>query len=193
MHNLYAERRAEIYKIIRELCHLLRPFSPSIAHTFTVISRLDTIRAKARFALLTKAGKPSIGGKQGFELKDARNPLLYLRLQEQQRKTIPFNLSLDKTHRFLILSGPNAGGKSVTLKSIGLLQLMAQAGILITADENSRLGIFHNFFVDIGDQQSLEDDLSTYSSHLSNMKHFVSHANDKTADIDRRVWFGNRP
>ena len=193
VHNLYAERRAEIYKIIRELCHLLRPFSASISHTFTVISRLDTIRAKARFALLTKAGKPSIGGKQGFELKDARNPLLYLRLQEQQRKTIPFNLSLDKTHRFLILSGPNAGGKSVTLKSIGLLQLMAQAGILITADENSRLAIFHNFFVDIGDQQSLEDDLSTYSSHLSNMKHFVSHANDKTLILIDEFGSGTDP
>ena len=193
VHNLYAERRAEIYKIIRELCHLLRPFGESIAHTFEIITQLDVIRAKARFALQTKSGKPTIGGKAGFELKDARNPLLYLRFQEQQRKTIPFNLTLDKTHRFLIISGPNAGGKSVTLKTIGLLHLMAQAGILIPADENSRLSIFHNFFVDIGDQQSLEDDLSTYSSHLANMKHFVSHANDKTLILIDEFGSGTDP
>lgn len=193
VHNLYAERRAEIYKIIRELCHLLRPFGDSIAHTFDIIAKLDVIRAKARFAIQTKSGKPTIGGKSGFELKDARNPLLYLRFQDQQRKTVAFNLSLDKNHRFLIISGPNAGGKSVTLKTIGLLHLMAQAGMLIPADENSRLSIFHNFFVDIGDQQSLEDDLSTYSSHLANMKHFVNHANDKTLILIDEFGSGTDP
>lgn len=193
VHNLYAERRAEIYKIIRELCHQLRPFGPSIESTFEAIARLDAIRAKARFGLLTQASRPIMGGKAGFDLKEARNPLLFLRLKELERKTVSFDLSLDKTNRFLILSGPNAGGKSVTLKTIGLLHLMAQSGILVTANENSRMSIFHHFYADIGDQQSLEDDLSTYSSHLANMKYFLENADDKTLVLIDEFGSGTDP
>ena len=180
VHNLYAERRAEIYKIVRELCNTLRPFVEEIRAISSLIVKFDTIRAKARFAIRIKASKPLLSSKAELVLKEAYNPLLWLRLTENKHETIPFDLELNKANRFLILSGPNAGGKSVTLKTVGLVHLMVQSGMLIPANENSRVCIFNNFFADIGDQQSIDDDLSTYSSHLANMKKVLEKADERS-------------
>lgn len=180
--NLYAERRHEIYKILRDLCSFIRPYSDTLLDLQSTLINLDTIRAKARFANRIDAGKPTIHNRPTLGYKSASNPVLLLRKEETGKEVIPFDLRLFGNNRILILSGPNAGGKSVALKSVGLLQLMLQAGIPIPADENSEMGIFSKIFVDIGDQQSLEDDLSTYSSHLKNMKKTTENA-DKNSLI----------
>lgn len=168
--NLHTERRTEIYKILRDLCNFIRPFQHDLRQIGEILVRLDTIRAKAIFANKVDGQKPEIVNKPKIAITNAKNPILHLKLQQNNEEVVPFNLELFKPNRMLILSGPNAGGKSVTMKTVGLLQLMVQAGILVSADANSKFGVFKELFVDIGDQQSLEDDLSTYSSHLQNMK-----------------------
>ncbi len=193
IHNLYAERRAEIYKIVKELCQFLRPFSSQIEDAFNLITKFDTIRAKAKFALRIKASKPLLAAKPCFNYKEAYNPVLYLRFNEQGQMTIPFDLELLNENRFLILSGPNAGGKSVAMKSIGLMQLMVQSGIPVSANENSKFGIFTKIFADIGDQQSIDDDLSTYSSHLANMKHVLDEADESSLVLIDEFGSGTDP
>ncbi len=178
--NLYAERRHEVYKILRALCAFIRPYADSLLMIQHTLVKLDTIRAKARFAYRINAVKPIIQQKPIFAFKMAYNPVLVLKNEGSGAPVVPFDLELHGQNRILVLSGPNAGGKSVALKSVGLLQLMLQSGILVSADENSKFGIFSKFFVDIGDQQSLEDDLSTYSSHLRNM-HFTTEQADKNS------------
>ncbi len=170
VYNLYAERRHEIYKILRALCTFIRPYADGLLVVQHTLIKIDTVRAKAKFAYRINAGKPYIQQKPIFALNTAFNPVLVLKNEHNAAPVIPFDLELHGNNRILVLSGPNAGGKSVALKSVGLLQLMLQSGMLVTADENSRFGIFEKIFVDIGDQQSLEDDLSTYSSHLRNMR-----------------------
>ena len=193
IYNLYSERRAEIYRIIRELCRFLRPFADQILDAAIMVYKMDSIRAKARFAIDHMAGIPKVTGKPVMNLKEAFNPLLFTRLQEMGGVVVPFDLELLAGNRFLILSGPNAGGKSVALKTIGLLQLMLQAGIPVTADENSEFGIYKKIFVDIGDQQSLEDDLSTYSSHLKNMKKVVEEADSDSLVLIDEFGSGTDP
>ncbi len=173
LYNLHAERRHEIYKILRQLCAFLRPYADTLLVIQDILIRLDIIRAKAKFAYRVNAIKPILTDKPIFGLKTAYNTVLALKNEPTGEAVVPFDLELYGPNRILVLSGPNAGGKSVALKTVGLLQLLIQSGLLITADENSQLGIFKKIFVDIGDQQSLEDDLSTYSSHLTNM-HVVS-------------------
>lgn len=170
VYNLYAERRHEIYKILRDLCAFIRPYADALLVVQHILVRMDIIRAKAKFAYRIHAQKPFIQQKPLFAIKTAYNPVLLLKNEESTITVIPFDLELHHQNRILVLSGPNAGGKSVALKSVGLIQLMLQAGMLVPADENSTFGIFEKVFVDIGDQQSLEDDLSTYSSHLRNMR-----------------------
>lgn len=177
LYNLHAERRHEIYKILRQLCAFLRPYADLLLVVQDVLIRLDIIRAKARFAYRVNAVKPVIVNKPVLGLKTAFNTVLALKNEATGDPVIPFDLELFGSNRILVLSGPNAGGKSVALKSVGLLQLMMQSGFLVTVDENSHMGIFKKIFVDIGDQQSLEDDLSTYSSHLQNM-HTVTQNTD---------------
>jgi DNA mismatch repair protein MutS2 len=193
VHNLYAERRAEIYKIVRELCNTLRPFVNQIESASSLIVQFDTIRSKAKFALSIKAVKPLLTSKPCFNYKEAYNPVLFKRLSETGSKTIPFDLELFDDNKFLILSGPNAGGKSVTLKSIGLMQLMVQCGMLLSCNENSKFGIFTKIFADIGDQQSIDDDLSTYSSHLANMKNVVDNADEKSLILIDEFGSGTDP
>jgi DNA mismatch repair protein MutS2 len=170
VYNLYAERRHEIYKILRALCAFIRPYADGLLVIQHTLIKLDTIRAKARFAYRIDAKKPFTQEKPCFGIKTGYNPILILKNENTENEVIPFDLELHGKNRILVLSGPNAGGKSVAMKSVGLLQLMVQCGMLVPVDENSRFGIFDKLFVDIGDQQSLEDDLSTYSSHLKNMK-----------------------
>jgi len=193
LHNLYSERRVEIYKIIRELCQFLRPYADTIWQAEQITVKMDTVHAKARLAIKLKASRPEIINKPRLHFREAYNPILFLKFEHSDQKVVPFNLELHGQNRLLVLSGPNAGGKSVTLKTVGLLQIMIQCGMLVTADENSKFGIYNKFFVDIGDQQSMEDDLSTYSSHLTNMNHMVSEADDRTLVLIDEFGTGTDP
>jgi DNA mismatch repair protein MutS2 len=193
VYNLYAERRHEIYKILRALCAFIRPYADSLLVIQHTLVKLDTIRAKAKFAYRINAVKPYIQQKPVFGFKTAFNPVLVLKNEATSVPVIPFDLELHGNNRILVLSGPNAGGKSVALKTVGLLQMMLQAGLLVTADENSHFGIFNKIFVDIGDQQSLEDDLSTYSSHLKNMRITTEEADKNTLVLIDEFGSGTDP
>ncbi len=193
VYNLYAERRHEIYKILRTLCAFIRPYADALLVIQHTLIKIDTIRAKARFAYRLNAKKPYIQAKPTFGFKTAYNPVLIVKNEATSAPVIPFDLELHGNNRILVLSGPNAGGKSVALKSVGLLQLMLQAGFLVTADENSKFGIFKKLFVDIGDQQSLEDDLSTYSSHLKNMRITTEEADRDTLVLIDEFGSGTDP
>ncbi|HMT51678.1 MAG TPA: Smr/MutS family protein [Saprospiraceae bacterium] len=193
VYNLYAERRHEIYKILRALCAFIRPYADALLVVQHTLVKLDTIRAKAKFAYRFNAKKPYLNAKPAFGLKTAFNPVLVVKNEATSSPVIPFDLELFGNNRILVLSGPNAGGKSVALKSVGLLQLMLQSGMLVTADENSKMGIFTKIFVDIGDQQSLEDDLSTYSSHLRNMRITTEEADPNTLILIDEFGSGTDP
>jgi DNA mismatch repair protein MutS2 len=188
----YEERR-EVARILRELTALLRPYLPELQRATTFLGLIDFIRAKARFALQIDAGMPKMVNQPLVDWLQARHPLLHLSFQKQGKKVVPLNLLLDPGQRILIISGPNAGGKSVALKTIGLLQYMIQSGLLIPVIEGSTAGIFQNLFIDIGDEQSLENDLSTYSSHLTSMKAFVTLANRKTLFLIDEFGTGTEP
>jgi DNA mismatch repair protein MutS2 len=193
VYNLYAERRHEIYKILRALCAFIRPYADALLVIQHTLVKLDTIRAKAKFAYRINAVKPYIQEKPVFGFKMAYNPVLVLKNEASSVPVIPFDLELHGNNRILVLSGPNAGGKSVALKTVGLLQMMLQSGLLVTADENSLFGIFNKIFVDIGDQQSLEDDLSTYSSHLKNMRITTEEADKNTLVLIDEFGSGTDP
>ncbi len=193
VYNLYAERRHEIYKIIRALCAFMRPYSDALLVMQHTLVKLDTIRAKAKFAYRIFARKPYTQEKPIFAFKTAYNPILVLKNENIADAVVPFDLELHGSNRILVLSGPNAGGKSVAMKSVGLIQLMLQSGMLVPADENSKFGIFHKIFVDIGDQQSLEDDLSTYSSHLKNMRVTTENADKSTLVLIDEFGSGTDP
>ena len=171
--SLEEDEREEIKKIMRALSELLRKFHPALSKYFSLIVSYDVVRAKAKLAVKMNAQLPYVDPKPKIDLLDARHPLLFLYNAAAGKKTIPFNLKLQEDERILVISGPNAGGKTVCMKTVGLLQLMLQAGFLVTVDGNSRFGIFKNVLVDIGDSQSLEFELSTYSSRLKHMKVFL--------------------
>jgi len=191
--NLYTDKKQEIYKVLKTLCDQIRPYADDLVTIEDVLIELDIIRAKSRVASLMSATKPLLVNKPHFGFKKAYNPLLLLKNNGINKPTIPFDLELHGKNRLLVLSGPNAGGKSVTMKSVGLLQLMVQFGMLIPADENSKIGIFKKMFTDIGDQQSLEDDLSTYSSRLKNMKHFLENTDEETLVLIDEFGSGTDP
>ncbi len=174
--DLETEERREIYRILRELSAELRPYVPQIRVYQDILGHFDFIQAKARLARQMNAIQPKVFPNPHFGIQKGRHPLLYLKNAKLGKPTIPFDFVLFGNNRILMLSGPNAGGKSITLKSVGLLQLMLQSGLLVPMDEGSEMGVFREVFADIGDQQSIEDDLSTYSSHLENMRSFLEHA-----------------
>lgn len=180
IYNLYTERKKEIYKVLRNLCDALRPYADAFLNLQSVIIEMDMIRAKSRMAHQLNAHKPVLLNKPNLGIKQGYNPVLKLKFQKEDRKVVPFDMELHGNNRLVIVSGPNAGGKSVVLKSVGLLQYMLQCGYLIPVDPNSKMGVFKKLYVDIGDQQSLEDDLSTYSSHLQNLKFFTDKADADT-------------
>jgi len=175
----YQERR-EIHKILVDLADLIRLHIDDLLQIHKRASQLDFIRAKARYAIHAQSVLPEIQNQKNIEWKNARHPILEDSLQKQGRKIVEQNIKIDSSQRMLVISGPNAGGKSVCLKTIGLLQYMLQCGLLIPVEEGSKACLFKSIFIDIGDQQSIENDLSTYSSHLSNMAHFVRFANKHT-------------
>jgi DNA mismatch repair protein MutS2 len=187
----HSEKR-ETIKILKELTDALRVQLPSLKHSFQFLSQIDFIRAKAKFALETQSDLPQIDDKPGMTWYNAKHPLLYLSLKGK-REVVPLNIELDSVSRMLLVSGPNAGGKSVTLKTVGLLQYMVQCGLLIPLNERSRVGVFKDIFVDIGDQQSIENDLSTYSSHLRNMSVFIDSATDKSLVLLDELGSGTDP
>ena len=168
--ELEGDERREIIRILTEFSNVLRPSIPEILQSYEFLAEIDFIRAKSYFAIQTNALKPALENEQLLDWTMAVHPLLQLSLSKHGKKVVPLDIELNQKQRILIISGPNAGGKSVCLKTVGLLQYMLQFGMPVPMHERSHAGIFSNIFIDIGDEQSIEDDLSTYSSHLTNMK-----------------------
>jgi len=175
----YMERR-EIIKILTQLTDKIRPAIPALRRATNFLGLMDFIRAKAKFAQKTDSCRPEITKERQLTWTKARHPILEIALKSQGKNIVPLDVKLSGHERLLVISGPNAGGKSVTLKTVALLQYMLQCGILIPVHPDSKSSLFDNFFIDIGDEQNLENDLSTYSSHLMSMKHFSLFSNKKT-------------
>lgn len=191
--ELESEERREIVKILIAFANTVRPLTPDILQSYEFLAWIDFIRAKARFSLDINAIRPSLENRQYVDWIRAVHPLLYLSHKKQNKSVIPLEIKLDEEDRLLIISGPNAGGKSVCLKTVGLLQYMVQCGLPIPLAENSKVGIFDRIFIDIGDEQSIENDLSTYSSHLTNMKFFVRNCDSKTILLIDEFGGGTEP
>ncbi|MBR2195858.1 MAG: Smr/MutS family protein [Salinivirgaceae bacterium] len=187
-----AERR-EIIRILRTLTDNLRPYTDDLDDALMFLGITDFIRAKARYALQIGAAVPHLADKPLIDWRDARHPILQEAFREAGRTLVPLNISLDEASRILVISGPNAGGKSVCLKTVGLLQYMLQCGLPVPMEPTSHAGIFTNLFIDIGDEQSIDNDLSTYSSHLLNMKHFVRNADGRTLILIDEFGTGTEP
>lgn len=188
----FSEQR-EIVKILITTTDFLRPYYDDIAVAGDILTEIDFIRAKAYYAIEIEAGIPLVTRELQINLRKARHPLLMRALAKEKKQVVPLDVYLNQSQRILLISGPNAGGKSVCIKTVGLLQYMMQCGFLIPASEVSEVGIFHRIFIDIGDEQSLENDLSTYSSHLTNMKFFMKNADDKTLILIDEFGTGTEP
>lgn len=188
---LHAERR-EVIKILKELTSHIRENLKDLIPAFNFLGFIDFTRAKAKFSMDILAEMPNLVVEPDLNWLQARHPLLYLSLKGK-REVVPLTIDLTQAHSFLLVSGPNAGGKSVCLKTVGLLQYMIQCGLLPSLHNRSTVGIFKNIFLDIGDQQSIENDLSTYSSHLKNLNYFVRHANESTLVLMDELGSGTDP
>lgn len=191
--ELESEERREIIKILTEFTNYLRPYLPELLDSYDFLAKIDFIQAKASFALYSGGIKPPMENRQMIDWVNAVHPLLDIALKKQNRKLVPLDITLQDDKRILVISGPNAGGKSVCLKTIGLLQYMVQCGLLIPLKENSTVGVFEDIFIDIGDEQSIENDLSTYSSHLMNMKYFEKWCSDKSLLLIDEFGSGTEP
>jgi DNA mismatch repair protein MutS2 len=174
--ELEYEERREIIRILTGFTDSVRPYLDDLLQSYDFLGTIDFIRAKAMLAVRINAVKSVLFDTQSFRWDKAVHPLLFLTHKKENKEVVPLSICLDNKNRILLISGPNAGGKSVCLKTVGLLQYMLQCGFLVPMSENSETGIFKDIFIDIGDEQSLEHDLSTYSSHLLNMKHFTKNA-----------------
>lgn len=191
--DLEFERRREIVRILTALTDELRPHVPLLIDYHHLLTKVDFVRAKATFAIDIEGHMPELCKEASVSLVNAQHPLLLLNFRNTSQTVVPLNVNIDSHQRIIVVSGPNAGGKSVCMKTIGLLQLMVQAGLLIPADPTSRIGIFRQVFADIGDDQSIESDLSTYSAHLSKMKYFSEHADAKTLVLIDEFGTGTDP
>ena len=191
--ELEMEAHREEIEILRGVAASLRPHVGAIGASCHVLACLDFIRAKALFAREVDGRLPHLERERTLELYHAVHPQLLMSLRAQGKEVVPLSLSLGSERRILIISGPNAGGKSVTLKTVGVVQYMMQCGMLPTVYENSHMGIFKNIYVDIGDEQSIENDLSTYSSHLRNMKYFLQHTSRQTLILADEMGSGTEP
>ncbi|HTI07157.1 MAG TPA: MutS2/Smr-associated SH3 domain-containing protein [Puia sp.] len=183
----------EVYRILRELTTQLSGHAPLLTTWHDILGEFDFIRAKARLAIDMNGNFPLLLDKAHVHLRQAYHPLLYLYNRKSQKPTIPTNINLNEKDRLLVISGPNAGGKTVTMKTVGLLQLMIQSGLLVPVHPDSEMGIFRQLMIHIGDTQSLEFELSTYSSHLKNMKYFMENANGKTLFFIDELGSGSDP
>ncbi len=191
--ELENDERREIIKILTQFTDRLRPFLNDLFQLYRFLGLIDFIRAKALFAIKTESCKPIITAEKKILLQQAKHPLLLLAHKAQNKEVVPLDMELDSNTRILVISGPNAGGKSVCLKTAGLLQYMLQCGLLIPVKEDSEFYLFDRLFIDIGDEQSLENDLSTYSSHLLNMKYFLRHANENSLFLIDEFGTGTEP
>ena len=191
--ELESDERREIIRILVDFTDYLRPFLPDLLESYEFLAWIDFIQAKAAFAQQIGGIRPPLQDAQLIDWVEAVHPLLYLSLKKHNRKIVPLDIALEKQNRILVISGPNAGGKSVCLKTVGLLQYMVQCGLLIPLKENSKVGIFSDIFIDIGDEQSIENDLSTYSSHLMNMKFFERKCHAKSLLLIDEFGSGTEP
>ena len=190
--ELEGEERRERIRILMAITAEIRPQVPQILETETYLGEVDFLRAKALFALDMHAIVPEVNDRPMIDWREAYHPVLLLNFRRQGKTVVPLTIRLTD-NRILVISGPNAGGKSVCLKTVALLQYMLQCGLAVPMNEASEMGLFENLLLDIGDEQSIEDDLSTYSSHLRNMKHFVRYANGKTLLLIDEFGTGTEP
>lgn len=191
--ELQMEERREIARILTMLTDEIRPDIPQIIESLDIVGRLDFIRAKAILSHDIDAHMPALSAKPEMEWCHATHPVLLMSLRRQGKEIVPLDITLTPEQRILVISGPNAGGKSVCLKTVGIVQYMMQCGLLPPVYENSHMGVFSDIFIDIGDDQSLEDDLSTYSSHLRNMKYFLQHGGAATLVLIDEFGGGTEP
>ena len=188
----YAERR-EIARILAELSDFLRPFRDEMYAAMRFLGIIDFIRSKAQLARRIQAIVPKLRDETEFIWKGAVHPLLFLHNKAAGKEVVPLDMALNNEQRILLISGPNAGGKSVCLQTAGLLQYMLQCGLPVPVAEGSQMGFFHSIFMDMGDEQSIENDLSTYSSHLLNMKHFLRHCGERSFLLIDEFGTGTEP
>lgn len=193
LRELESDERREVVKILIGFTDLIRPDIADIVRSYNFMGKIDFIRAKASFALRINGIKPIFEDRQQVEWVQAIHPLLNIALRQQNKQAFPLDIKLNEKDRLLIVSGANAGGKSLCLKTVALLQYMLQCGLLIPVHESSQAGIFEHIFVDIGDGQSIENSLSTYTSHLTNMKFFVENCNNKTLILIDEFGSGTEP
>lgn len=191
--ELEADERREIVRILTEFAKEVRPHVIPILESYRFLAKIDLIRAKAELARHINGIEPEVENQPHTDWIGAVHPLLRLSLEKQGKKVVPLDIMLTRDKRILIISGPNAGGKSVCLKTVGLLQYMLQCGLSIPVGERSRTGIFRNIFIDIGDEQNMENDLSTYSGHLTNMKYMMKHADAGTLILIDEFGTGTEP
>ena len=190
--ELEGEERRERMRILLEMTEYIRPEISHVLASEEFLADVDFLRAKALFAEDIEAIVPEVHNQPMLDWREARHPILLLNFRKQGRTVVPLSIRL-KENRILVISGPNAGGKSVCLKTVALLQYMLQCGLAVPMNEASEMGLFENLLLDIGDEQSIEDDLSTYSSHLRNMKYFVRYANGKTLLLIDEFGTGTEP
>ncbi len=193
IYSLESDEKREVYRLLRELTAKLSVHATLLNNYHLICGEYDFIRAKAKLAQDINGEFPLVQDKPGIQLVEAFHPLLYLYNKKAGKETIPVTLTLDDNNRILVISGPNAGGKTVTLKTAGLLQMMVQSGLLVPAHPSSRFGVFKQLLIHMGDTQSLEFELSTYSSHLKNMKYFMEEANGRTLFFIDELGSGSDP
>jgi DNA mismatch repair protein MutS2 len=191
--SLENDERDEEYRILRDLTARLSSHSPLLKQYMDILGEYDFIRAKAKLAQLMDAHMPNVVDASGIHLIRAYHPLLLLYNKKNGKQVVPLDLTLDEKNRILLISGPNAGGKTVCLKTTGLLQMMVQSGLMVPAHPESTFGIFKQLMIHIGDTQSIEFELSTYSAHLKNMKHFMEDANGRTLIFIDELGSGSDP
>lgn len=191
--ELESEERREIIRILTEFSKEIRPHVKSMLESYKFLATIDMIHAKAELARKINGFEPVVGSKPEIDWIQAVHPLLKISLEKQNKKVVPLDITITNDKRILIISGPNAGGKSVCLKTVGLLQYMLQCGLSIPVGERSHTGIFKNILIDIGDEQSIEDDLSTYSSHLTNMKNMMKYSDANTLLLIDEFGTGTEP
>ena len=193
LQNLLDEEKQEIIRILRIISDLIRPYTPLLKSYLRYLVHMDTVGAKAKYAFEIKAILPNITNNKKIYLKEAYHPILWRKNQKNNITTIAQTIELSDKQQIIVISGPNAGGKSITLKTIGLLQLMLQSGLLIPVNERSETSIFNTILTDIGDNQSIENQLSTYSYRLKNMRYFLRKCNDNTLFLIDEFGTGSDP
>jgi len=193
LQNLVYEEKQEVIRILRALSEQIRPYAPVLESYLVYLTHLDVIGAKAKYAHAINGLLPTIGKTKRIFFKNAYHPILWVKNQEANLEVIPQTIELNEQQQIIVISGPNAGGKSITLKTIGLLQVMIQSGILIPVDERSETTIFDNLLTDIGDNQSIENQLSTYSYRLKNMRYFLRKCSERTLFLIDEFGTGSDP